>query len=189
MAQPVFPDKHTISAYNAFPMPQFMARSRREIDTIDAINARQFEHWQTDGKYDVYNRPDMNRQAPFYDQLPNDSRMNERSYRSQPRFEVDGQRGVQNPYFDKYDTTFDARNMTRELRATVYEDKHTGHLKESQKLLQRNFDNRWVNPTVAQQQAAAAEQLRPKMDDIRLFYKNQPAPDTTSNKPNFNFNC
>jgi hypothetical protein len=43
MAQPVFPDKHTISAYNAFPVPEFMARSRREIDTIDAINARQFE--------------------------------------------------------------------------------------------------------------------------------------------------
>ena len=50
MAQPVYPDKHTISAYNAFPVPEFMARSRREIDTIDAINARQFEHWQTDGK-------------------------------------------------------------------------------------------------------------------------------------------
>jgi hypothetical protein len=189
MAQPVFPDSHTISAYNAFPMPQFMARSRREIDTKDAINARQFEHWQTDGKYDTFNRPDINKQAPFYDQMPNDSRMNDRSYRSQPRFDATAQRGVQNPYFDKYDTTFDARNMTRELRATIYEDKNTGYLQESQKLLQRNFDNRWVNPTVVQQQAAAAEQLRPKMDDIRLFYKNQPAPDTANNKPNFNFNC
>jgi hypothetical protein len=189
MAQPVFPDRHTISAYNAFPMPQFMARSRREIDTKDAINARQFEHWQTDGKYDTFNRPDINKQAPFYDQLPNDSRMNDRSYRSQPRFDATAARGVQNPYFDKYDTTFDARNMTRELRATVYEDKNTGYLKESEKLLQRNFDSRWVNPNVVKQQAEAAEQLRPKMDDIRLFYKNQPAPDAASNKPNFNFNC
>lgn len=180
MTQPVFPDNHTISAYNAFPMPQFMARSRREIDTKDAINSRQFEHWQTDSKYDAYNRPDINKQAPFYDQMPNDSRMNERSYRSQPRFDATANRGVQNPYFDKYDTTFDARNMTRELRATVYEDKHTGHLKESQKLLQRNFDNRWINPTVIKQQAAAAEQLRPKMDDIRLFYTNQPTLDSSS---------
>lgn len=180
MTQPVFPDNHTISAYNAFPIPQFMARSRREIDTKDAINSRQFEHWQTDSKYDAYNRPDINKQAPFYDQMPNDSRMNERSYRSQPRFDATANRGVQNPYFDKYDTTFDARNMTRELRATVYEDKHTGHLKESQKLLQRNFDNRWINPTVIKQQAEAAEQLRPKMDDIRLFYTNQPTLDSSS---------
>lgn len=186
MAQPVFPDPHTISAYNAFPIPQFITRSRREIDTKDAINAHQFEHWQTDGKYDVYNRPDINKQAPFYDQLPNDSRMNDRSYRSQPRFDATAAKGVQNPYFDKYDTTFDARNMTRELRATVYEDKNTGYLKESERLLQRNFDNRWVNPTVAKQQAEAAEQLRPKMDDIRLFYNNKPSSTDTSNKLNFN---
>ena len=174
MAQPVFPDSHTISAYEAFPMPQFMARSRREVDPIDAINSRQFEHWQTDGKYDVYNRPDMNKRQPFYDMLPNGSRMNDRSYRSQPRFDVDSHRGVQNPYFDKYDTTFDARNMTRELRSSVYEDKNTGYMKESQKLLQRNFDNRWLNPIVAKQQAEIAEELRPKMDDIRLFYYNKP---------------
>lgn len=188
MAQPVFPDKHTISAYNAFPVPEFMARSRREIDTIDAINARQFEHWQTDGKYGVYNRPDMNKQAPFYDMMPNSSRMNDKSYRAQPRYDANGERGVQNSYFDKYDTTFDARNMTRELKASVYEDKNTGYLSESSKLLQRNFDNRWVNPEVVQQQAAAAEQLRPKMDDIRLFYKNIPTADD-SKKLNFNFNC
>ncbi len=188
MAQPVFPDRHTISAYNAFPMPQFMARSRREVDPIDAINARQFEHWQTDAKYGTMDRPDINKQAPFYDQLPNDSRMNDKSYRAQPRFDTEAHRGVQNPYFDKYDTTFDARNMTRELRASVYEDKNTGYLKESDKLLQRNFDNRWLNPTVVQQQAQAAEQLRPKMDDIRLFYKNKPTQDT-NNKPNLDFNC
>ena len=188
MAQPVFPDNHTISAYNAFPVPEFMARSRREIDTIDAINARQFEHWQTNGKYGVYNRPDMNNQAPFYDMMPNSSRMNDKSYRAQPRYDTNGERGVQNSYFDKYDTTFDARNMTRELKASVYEDKNTGYLSESSKLLQRNFDNRWVNPEVVQQQAAAAEQLRPKMDDIRLFYKNIPTSDD-SKKLNFNFNC
>jgi len=189
MAQPVYPDNNTISSYNAFPMPQFIARSRREIDTKDSINARQFEHWQTDGKYDTHNRPDINKQAPFYDQMPNDSRQNDRSYRSQPRFDATAHRGVQNPYFDKYDTTYDARNMTRELRATVYEDKNTGNLKESEMLLQRNFENRWLNPTVIKQQAEAAEQLRPKMDDIRLFYKNVPAPENNSNKPNFDFNC
>jgi hypothetical protein len=180
MAQPVFPDQHTISAYEAFPLPRFMARTRREVDPIDAINARQFEHWQTDGKYGTMNRPDLNKQAPFYDQLPSDSRTNDKSYRSQPRFDVSSNRGGQNPYFDKYDTSFDPRNMTRELRASVYEDKNTGYLPESQRLLQRNFDNRWLNPTVVVQQAQVAEQLRPKMDDIRLYYHNKPSEDTSN---------
>ena len=181
MSQPVYPDSHTISAYDAFPLPTFMARTRREINSIDSINARQFEHWQTDGKSGVLNRPDMNQQAPFYDMLPNVSRINDRSYRSQPRYDSESNRGVQNPYFDKYDTSYDARNMTRELRASVYEDKNTGYLKESEKLLERNFDNRWIDPLVAKQQSEAAEQLRPKMDDIRLFYLNKPSPtiDTT----------
>ena len=88
--------------------------------------------------------------------------------------DVGEDKGVQNPYFDKYDTTSDSRNMTRELRASVYEDKRTEFLKESEKLLERNFDHRWLNPDVMTQQAQAAESLRPKMDDIRLFYQNKP---------------
>lgn len=182
MAQPVYPDQHTISAYQAFPMPQFMTRTRREVDAIDAINARQFEHWQTDGKYGVMDRPDLNKQAPFYDMLPIDSRMREQSYRAQPRYDVDAPRGVENPYFDKYDANFDARNMAREVRSVVYEDKNTGYLMESQKLLHRNFDNRWVDPVVTSQQAEAAEQLRPKMDDIRLFYQNKSIPNDSQVK-------
>jgi hypothetical protein len=39
--------------------------------------------------------------------------------------------------------------------------------------LERNFDSRWLDPTVMKQQAAAAEELRPKMDDIRKFYLNK----------------
>jgi hypothetical protein len=174
MAQPVYPTKATISAYEAFPLPKFITRTRRETNPTDSINARQFEHWQTNGKYGTMNRPDINQQTPFYDMSPNVSRTNDRSYRSQPRFDANSSRGVENPYFDKYDATYDSRNMTRELQASVYEDKNTGYLKESGKLLERNFDNRWLNPTVSQQQAKVAEELRPKMDDIRLFYRNKP---------------
>lgn len=172
MAQPVYPDNRTISAYQAFPLPEFITRTRREYDTHDSINARQFEHWQTDGKYDIYNRPDVNKQSPFYDMMPNNSRMNDKSYRSQPRFDPLQSRGVENPYFDKYDSIYDARNMTRELRASVYDDKNTGYMKESDKLLERNLDNRWIDPNIVKQQVDAAKQLRPQMDDIRLFYKN-----------------
>jgi len=177
MAQPVYPTRTTEQAYEAFPHPQFITRTRREVHPTDAINARQFEHWQTDGKFGYNDRPDMNKQAPFFDMNPNTSRTNGKSYRAQPRYDASAGRGGENPYFDKYDTAADARNMTRELRASVYEDKNTGFQHESQKLLQRQFDNRWLDPTVAQQQAKAAEELRPKMDDIRLFYQNKPAKD------------
>ena len=174
MTQPAYPGQRTSSAIAAFPLPHFIGRTRRETNTIDAINVRQFEHWQTNGKHGTTNRPDVNRQAPFYDMLPNSSRFTEHSYRAQPRYDASGERGVENSFFDKYDTTSDARNMTRELKASVYEDKNTGFQKESDRLLQRQFDNRWLDPTVAVQQAKAAEELRPKMDDIRLFYQNKP---------------
>jgi hypothetical protein len=64
--------------------------------------------------------------------------------------------------------------MTRELRASVYEDKHSEYTKESKKMMERNFDNRWLDSDVMLQQAEAAQSLRPKMDDIRLFYHNKP---------------
>lgn len=174
MTQPAYPDQRTSAAIASFPLPRFIGRMRRETNAIDTINVRQFEHWQTDNKHGTTNRPDVNQQAPFYDMLPNNSRSSERSYRAQPRYDSAGERGVENSFFDKYDTTSDARNMTRELKASVYEDKNTGFQKESNRLLQRQFDNRWLDPTVAVQQAKAAEELRPKMDDIRLFYQNKP---------------
>lgn len=170
MTQPVYPDGFQRNLQNAFPMPQFMPRTRREHHPSDSINARQFEHWQTAGRHGVYNRPDLHQQAPFYDVMPNASRTNDRSYRSQPRFEPDAEKGVQNPYFTKYDAVSDSRNMTRELRASVYEDKNTGYKKESQSIMERNVEHRWLLPVSPVQQASVVEELRPKMDDIRLIY-------------------
>lgn len=173
MTQPVFPLPSMQKAIESFPNPEFITRTRREVSPSDAINARQFEHWQTSGKHMTYNRPDLNQQAPVFDMLPNSSRVSNRSYRAQPRFEVGSDKGSNNPYFDKYDPVSDSRNMARELKASVYEDKHNDFRRESEIMLQRNFDNRWLDPMVAKQQVEAAEQLRPKMDDIRMFYHNQ----------------
>jgi hypothetical protein len=199
MTQPVYHDTHTTSAVEAFPLPQFMTRTRREVDPKDAINARHFENWQTRGAYGVMNRPDLNKRPPLFDMAPNDSRMSGQSFRSQPRFDADSFKGGQNAYFDKYDTAADARNTTRELRASVYEDKRTGYTTESQALLQRNVGTlRWgdtsfppcplsrgadvkstplsreagVNATsFMEEQVAAALSMRPQRDDIRLFFK------------------
>lgn len=170
MSQPIYPDDSSRSVAAAFPMPQFMPRTRREYHPTDAINARQFEHWQTAGRHGVYNRPDLGQQAPFYDVMPSASRSNDRSYRSQPRFDAEAERGAQNPYFAKYDATADARNMTRELRASVYEDKNTGYKKESLSIMERNMEHRWLLPVAPVQSTAVVEELRPQMDDIQRVY-------------------
>lgn len=170
MSQPIYPNDSTRSAVAAFPHPQFMPRTRREVYPTDATNARQFEHWQTAGRYGVYNRPDVQQQAPFYDIMPNASRSNDKSYRSQPRFDVEAERGAQNPYFSQYDATTDSRNMTRELRASVYEDKYTSYMTESTSIMERNMEHRWAVPVAPVQRSGIVEELRPKMDDIRLVY-------------------
>jgi|LauGreDrversion4_2_1035121.scaffolds.fasta_scaffold25537_1 hypothetical protein len=171
MSQPSYPTQHTDEVRAAFPMPQFMPRTRREIHSTDAINARQFEHWQTAGRHGTYNRPDIHQQVPFYDVMPNTSRTTDRSYRSQPRFDPDVERGGQQDYFMKYDTTSDSRNMTRELRASVYEDKNNGYQRESNSIMERNIEHRWLLPVAPVQQANVVEELRPKVDDIRVVYR------------------
>jgi len=173
MTQPIFHDPRSQAAIAAFPPPQFIGRTRMELSTHDSINARQFEHWQTSSKHGYNDRPDPSKPRPFHDMAPNTARTSDRSYRSQPRFDAEGDRGGTNSYFDKYDTRADARNMVRELKASVYEDKNTGFQAESSRMLERQFDNRWLHPDVVSEQAKAAEMLRPKMDDIRLFYHNK----------------
>lgn len=172
MSQPVFPDETAARVAAAFPMPQFMPRTRREIHPSDSINARQFEHWQTAGRYGVLNRPDVHQQPPFYDMAPGASRTSDRSYRAQPRMDPTAERGVQNPYFDKYDATADSRNMTRELRASVYEEKNTGYRSESLSIMERNMESRWLSPLATSDAPTVSvmEELRPQMDDIRKVY-------------------
>jgi hypothetical protein len=98
---------------------------RREILNRDQINAKNYEHWQTDGKYSAYNRPDLNKVAPHMDMLPNSSRTNNRSYRQAPIYtaaagDVDFYR---NAYFNGVDIKTDPRNITRELRGAVFEQR------------------------------------------------------------------
>jgi len=155
-------------------LPRFIPRSRREIQSRDNINALQFEHWQTDGRYGVYDRRNLNERVKIEDTQPINSRFVERQYRTQPRLENDSGKLGMNPYFDKYDVAYDGMNAVRELRSAVYENKITDGLKESSKLLQRNLDNRWLPEGEAQRTAGLGRimsELRPKMDDMRIFYK------------------
>ena len=153
-------------------LPTFIARSRREVAARDNVNALQYEHWQTDGRYGIYGRRDLNAQAPVLDTSPISSRFVERNYRSAPRLENDKGGLGKNPYFDKYDVAYDGTNAVRELRAAVYEDKNMESLRESKRLLERNLDNRWLVDGEANRLAVLGrmEQLRPVRDDIRMIY-------------------
>lgn len=165
MTQPVWP------AYAVPAVPPSALTSRREFSTRDSVNARQFEHWQTDGKYLVSDRPDVGKQRPFQDFQPINSRTTDRNYRNQPRYLANDPKILGgNPYFEKYDSAYDNRNAVRELRSVVYEDKSDEGTRESSRLLRRNFDTRWIAPAEIDKLTETRMVLRPSMDDIRKIY-------------------
>jgi len=69
-----------------------------------------------------------------------------------------------NPYFDKYDIATDSRNVIRELRGAVSEGVEDRGIIESQKLLSREMESRWV------ERETAFELLRPKFNDMGTRY-------------------
>ena len=79
-----------------------------------------------------------------------------------------------NPYFDKYDVASDSRNIVRELRGTVSEDIRDRGVRESQLLLRREMDSRWIPQGYAQDKGldslSAFELMRPKITDMNKDY-------------------
>ena len=124
------------------PVPQFTLRSRRETSTRDTANARNYELWQTDGKY-----------------------------HPQPRFVEGGHRLGENPYFQKYDPAYDSRNAVRELQAVVYETKDVEGVRSSRELVGRQVEHRWITGQAATAIAETAESLRPQRDDYTKVYR------------------
>jgi len=167
MSQPVFP----INKVFLMPPQQMSLRSRREVSTRDAANARNYELWQTDGKYGIQNRADPNKRAPFQDFQPINSRFLEKNYRTQPRFDQSGDQGGQNSYFNKYDSASDSRNAVRELQAVVYEDKDTEGLKSTKTFLSRSFDNHYYNTDQLKALADTVVAMRPLRDDYQKDYR------------------
>jgi hypothetical protein len=156
------------------PLPQMTLRSRREVSTRDFVNARQYEHWQTDGRYGVNNRADQNSQAAFYDMKPNSARMDTRSFAQSQPFVAGGDPLGGNPYFGKFDPTSDPRNVARELRGAVYETPADRGLSESKRMLERQFTaaaipaDRSRNNT--ETMLVARANLMPEIDDYRRLY-------------------
>jgi hypothetical protein len=79
-------------------------------------------------------------------------------------------------FFDQYAPEYDPRNVVRELRGSVKENKAVRGEEESKRILSRGFSSRYVPEGFAEQQQLnslqAFEQLRPKIDDVSKQYRN-----------------
>jgi hypothetical protein len=83
---------------------------------------------------------------PYEDMATINTRTDARDYRQAQPFVAGGPDLGYNPYFDRYDPVSDSKNAVRELRSAVYENKGTSRgVSESRLMLRRNFENRWVN--------------------------------------------
>jgi len=166
------------------PPPKLQLRVRREVSVQDTMNARHFEQWQTDAPNQQNvpwnsesSAPQKGKsELPFYDMAPLSSRTEKRDYRQSQPYIATGPSLAKNPFFDRYDPTRDPRNMIREVRSAVYEEKDSDRgLEESKRLLARGLTSRWipegVTETSLQQTMQTYESMMPKMDDIMKEYR------------------
>lgn len=224
-------------------LPCFSARSRREVQTYDAVNSRLVEHWQTDAPQLQYRDRNTSQLEWAMDMNPTASRLYREDLRQNQPYvlpgpaspttqkatkieyeitvalkkldeakkaevawrqgnagqasqalkdkvkEIEGyyeallkqQKQItidamsDNPYFDKYDVASDSRNIVREMRSVVTEDVVDRGLRESQKLLTRELENRWLPAGYAEKvgidQLSAYELMRPKANDMSRSYR------------------
>lgn len=156
-------------------LPQFSLRSRREQPVRDVFNARQYEHWNTDAPGPTQNFPDVNKQAPLNDMNPINSRTVTRDYRQAQPFVASGNQLGNNPYFQKFDVATDPRNVARELRAAVYEYNPPRDQEVSNRLLARNFENRFVPESEVKVSYEKAIDiyagLKPKLNDMKASFR------------------
>ena len=149
-------------------------RSRREVNTKDAINNVFVEQWKTGSAYGIYNRKDQNAQAVFDDQMPNSARTDSRSFLQSQPYVAQADQLAGNPYFQKYDVQSDPRNVARELRGAVFETPDDRGQMESKRMLERQFTAAYIPPEVTQHlletNITARDRLMPAMDDMSKIY-------------------
>jgi hypothetical protein len=157
-------------------------RSRREVSTKDAMNARIFEQWQTDGaskplsKIDLSGNQILNARVVL-DMNPINTRSSDNVYKQSQPFIANGPQLGMNPYFDRYDPTFDPKNAIRELRSAVYEDKNIERgAKESKELSKRSITTRWLPEGYVEatnmNTLLSYEMLKPQISDFSKDYRN-----------------
>ena len=169
---------------SSVPMPQFIPRSRREDTTRDVVNARNLELQRSTAPIQqAFFRPEPS-SANFgvkpivmhNDQFGIVSRNTQPISIPAPMFDPAGPKLVGNVFFDQHAPEYDPRNVVRELRAAVKENKSVRGEEESKRILSRGFSSRYVPEGFAEQRQLdslqAYEQLRPKIDDLSTQYRN-----------------
>jgi hypothetical protein len=169
---------------SSVPMPQFIPRSRREEMTRDIANARNLELQRSAAPIQqAFFRPEPSSSAfgpkmelKYNDQSGLASRNKPSIFIPAPSFDPAGPKLVGNVFFDQYAPEYDPRNVVRELRGSVKDDKVTRGEIESRRILSRGFSSRYVPEGFAEQQhlnsLEAFEKLRPKIDDLSKQYRN-----------------
>ena len=165
-------------------MPQFIPRSRREDSTRDTANARNIELMRSSAPIQqAFFRPEPSTshfgpqtKTAINDQIGITTRYKQPISLPAPAFDPTGPKLVGNVFFDQHAPEFDPRNVARELRAAVKEDKSDRGILESQRILSRGFSSRYVPEGFAEQNQynslQAFELLRPKIDDLTKDYRN-----------------
>ena len=173
MTTPVWP---LVPDTQFMPPPAFSLRARREAPTLDTANARMFEHWRTDVPSLTNDRPQSGKVGRHMDMNPEASRTNFKNYAQAQPFVHDGDALGGNPYFQKFDVTQDPRNVVRELRSVVNENKTDRGLAESKGLLSRSFDNRWLGPNTVVDKSldtlsAYDKVMKPTLNDMKKEFR------------------
>jgi hypothetical protein len=168
---------------SSVPLPQFYPRSRREENTRDLTNARNLEIRRSDPAIQQpFFRPEpsdanfkFKKTLSYNDQTPLSTRNKGPISNPAPAFDPAGPKLVGNVFFDQYAPEYDPRNVVRELRGSVKDDKATRGEVESKRILSRGFSSRYVPEGFAEQQQLnsldAFESLRPKIDDLTKEYR------------------
>ena len=169
---------------SAIPLPQFIPRSRREDVTRDTANARNLELQRSSAPIQqAFFRPEPSTSGfgpkvsmQYNDQNGISSRNQQPFSTPAPAFDPAGPKLVGNVFFDQHAPEYDPRNVVRELRGAVKENKAVRGEEESKRILSRGVSSRYVPEGFAEQQQLnslqAFEQLRPKIDDLSKQYRN-----------------
>lgn len=114
--------------------------------------------------------------TPVYmDMAPLSSRTDKRDFRQSQPYVPTGPNLAENPFFDRYDPTRDPRNMLREVRSAVYENKEADRgIQESERIRERVFADRNVPEGETPIKLTEwFDLLRPKIDNPEVVYRNQ----------------
>jgi hypothetical protein len=164
-------------------------RIRREQNGRDFMNSRMWDNFHATPPTQTAPR-EVRNDPKFMDMKPEGTRKGVGNYRFQLEYMPDNtvpdpSKNSQNPFLQRLDAAgSDGRNIVREFRDAVVEDNRERDIESSKRMANRQFQDRWLPPQVAEEAAAlqAYELLRPKQ--YFDFPETASSPSTVPQGPN-----